>query len=222
MKLSVNNFSSCVISKIWGPHQPYWRLMQSLTCNWISVHLLLHWQHWVSWWRYTIVKAENRNSAWNFTHRKKPSEIIIRGTTVLHRHIGSDTRRGTQFITNKQIEACETRKLLPLQVTTLANYHTGIGLRWTYCNGSFVVGTLYAQLVSIDNFSLRKVIGVPILLCVIIFFISLTKLWDMISCLCMCKYHTAHTKVLYSKLGWLTVDQPDIVLPITDKWQRAI
>jgi len=76
--------------------------------------------------------------------------------------------------------------------------------------------------VIIDNLSLRKVIGVPILLQVNIFWISVTKLWDMIICLCMCNGHTGHTQVLHSKLSWLTINQPDIVLPLTDKWEHAI
>jgi len=186
------------------------------------VHLLLHRKHSGSWWRYPIVKVENRNATWNSTHRKLPSEIGIRGTTVLHMHIGSDTRRGTEFITDKQMEDCLTRKLSPLHVTSQANYHRGIGFRWTYCNGSFVIGTLPAQLVIIEDLSPQEVIGVPILLCVNIFLISVTKLWDIIIRLCMCKGHTGHTKVLNSKPSWLTVDQPDIILPLTDKWQRAI
>jgi len=169
-----------------------------------------------------IVKAENCNDAWNCTNRQKPSEIGIWRTSVLHMHISSHTRWGTQFVTDKQIKACSTRKLLPQHVTSLVNYYTAIGFRWTYCNGLFVISTLPAQLVIIDNLSLRKVIGVPILLQVNIFWISVTKLWDMIICLCMCNGHTGHTQVLHSKLSWLTINQPDIVLPLTDKWEHAI
>jgi len=44
----------------------------------------------------------------------------------------------------------------------------------------------------------------------------------MINRLCMCKGHTGHTKVLDSKLSWLTIDLGDIVLPLIDKWERAI
>jgi len=46
----------------------------------------------------------------------------------------------------------------------------------TYCNGSFVIATLCAHLVTIDHFSLPKVIGVPISLRVNIFLISVTEL----------------------------------------------
>jgi len=206
MKLSVNDFSSCIICKIWGTNQSYWQLRQSLTRNWISVHLLLHRHHLMSWWRYTIVKAENPNAAWTFTNQKKPSGIGIRGTTVLHMHISSHAQRGTQFVTDKQIETYWTRKLLPLHVTSLANYHTGIGFRWTYCNGLFVIGKLPAQFVIIDDSFPRKAISVPISLNVNIVLISVTELWYMIIRLCMCKGHTGHTKVLDSKLSWLTID----------------
>jgi len=221
LKLSVHNFLSYIISKIWGTEQPDWRLRESLSHKWISSHLLLHRQHLESWWRYTIMKAENRNPASNLTSRNKPSEIRMRETTVLHMHIGSHAQRGTQFVTDEHIEACSSRKLLPMHVTSLTNCHTGIGLRWTYCIGSFVIGTLPAQLVIFDDLSLRKVIGVPILLCVSVFWISVTKLWDKIIRLCMCNGHTAHPKALDSRLSRLTMDQPDIVLPLTDKWEHA-
>jgi len=63
---------------------------------------------------------------------------------------------------------------------------------------------------------------VPILLCVSIFLISVTRLWDMIIRLCMCKSYMGHTKVLHSKPWWLKIDLRDIILPLTDKWERAI
>jgi len=222
MKLSVNEFWSCIISKIWGTEQPYWQLRQSLTRNWISVQLLLHRQHLVSGWRYTIVKAENLHTACNFTNRKKPSVIGIWGTMVLHMHFGSQARRGTQFITNKRIAACQTCKPLPQHVTSLANYHTGIAFRWPNCNGSFVISTLPAQLGITDDLSLQKVNAVAISLRVNVFLISVPKLWDMIIHLCMCNCHTGNTDVLDSKPSWLTIDQPDIVLPPPDKWDSAI
>ena len=53
-----------------------------------------------------MVKADNHNAAWNFTSRKKPSEIGIWGTPVLHMHLVSHAQRGTQFVTDKQIKAC--------------------------------------------------------------------------------------------------------------------
>ena len=53
----------------------------------------------------------------------------------------------------------------------------------------------------IDHMSSWKVINVPILLGFSIVLISLTKVQDMIICLCMCKGHTGHTKVPVSKLS---------------------
>jgi len=109
-----------------------------------------------------------------------------------------------------------------VHVTSLTNYHPGIGIRWTHCNGSFIIHTLPAQIVIIDDLSLRKAIGVHILLRVSSLLISVTTLWDMIIPLCICKGYTGRTKLLDSKLSWLTIDQRDIVLPLTDKWESAI
>jgi len=74
----------------------------------------------------------------------------------------------------------------------------------------------------IDDISRWKVIGVHILLSVSIVLISLTKLWDMIIRLRMCKGHTGHMKVLDSKPSWLTTNHRDIVQPLTDKWECTI
>jgi len=43
---------------------------------------------------------------------------------------------------------------------------------------------------------------VPILLRVSFFLISVTKLWDMIFCLCMCKGQTHYAEGLESKSGF--------------------
>ena len=48
---------------------------------------------------------------------------------VVHMQIDSHAQRGTEFVTDRQIEGCSTRKVLPLHVTSPANYHTGIGFR---------------------------------------------------------------------------------------------
>ena len=53
LNLSVNDLLSCIISKIWGTEQPYWQFRQASSRIWISLLLLLHWQHLVSWWRDT-------------------------------------------------------------------------------------------------------------------------------------------------------------------------
>jgi hypothetical protein len=39
----------------------------------------------------------------------------------------------------------------------------------------------------------------------------------MIICLCMCKGHVGHMQVLDSKLGGLTIDLHDIVLPLMNQ-----
>ena len=137
-------------------------------------------------------------------------------------HIISSTRYSVQFIPDEAMEACVTCKLLHLHIASTDNYHTAIGLRWTHCNGLFFVHRLDEQIAIIDNISPWKVIDVCILLCVSIFWISLTIVWDIITHLCMCKGHTGHMKVIDSKLGWLTSDVHDIILPLMDMWECAI
>jgi len=56
---SVHNFSLCIKSNIWRTGQPYWNLWHLLCPKSISLHLLLHWTHLVSWWRYLILAAQN-------------------------------------------------------------------------------------------------------------------------------------------------------------------
>jgi len=64
-----------------------------------------------------------------------------------------------------------------------------------------------------------KPLCLPILLCVIFSFISLTKLWDMIICLCMCQGWTHYVKALESKSGGKTANMFDFNLQVIVKWQ---
>ena len=221
-ELSVNNFLCCIMSKIRGTEQPSWPLWQSLNHNWISLNLLLCWQHLKSCWRCLIVSAENRNAARNFMGRKQSYYISIQETRVSHMPIGSNTGCHTQCITDSEIVACYTHKLLPLIITSLLNDDTGFGFWWTYCNGSFVICTPCAQIEIIDYLSSWRVIGIPISRHFGICLISLTELWDMTICLCMCKGHTGHTRVQDSTVGWLMCDQRDIFLLPTDNRGHAM
>jgi len=144
---------------------------------------------------------------------------MFKKTTLSHTHRISPTRRGTQFVTNYEIEPCWIHKLSPLHIASLANNHTWIRFRWRDCKGSFIVRRLDAQIVIVDNAYPWKAIDVSILLRVSFFLISVTKLWDMIFHLRMCNGHTGHTIVLDSKLSWLRIKQLDIILPVTVKWE---
>ena len=125
-------------------------------------------------------------------------------------------------MTNQDIISCETPKLLALHRTSLANYDTGIGFRWTYRTGSIVICILPVHCVVIDNISPAKVILEPCLLHFSIDLISVTKLWDMIFRLCMSKDRMYHTNIKDSKPSWLTLNPHDIVMPLTLKSECAM
>jgi len=58
-----------------------------------------------------------------------------------------------------------------------------------------------------------------ILLPVSVFLRSVTKLWDMIICLCMCKGWTHHVNVLERKSSPEVANKFDFSLPITVNWE---
>jgi len=71
-----------------------------------------------------------------------------------------------------------------------------------------------------DHISPRRAIGLPILLPVSCFLNAVTKLWDMLIHLCLCKGHTGDTIVLDCKSSWLTITQLDFVLPVVVKCEH--
>jgi len=79
-----------------------------------------------------------------------------------------------------------------------------------------------AQYVIIEDISVQKVVGVSISIRERILLILLSILHEMIIRMCMCKGQTGHTNGPNSKQTWLTADQHNIVLPFTDKLERAI
>jgi hypothetical protein len=74
------------------------------------------------------------------------------------------------------------------------------------------------QTVIFDVWSRCKARCVPILLRVSYFLISVTKLWDMIFHLCMCKGQMHHVNVQKSKLHCKTAQMFSFFLPVTVTW----
>jgi hypothetical protein len=114
------------------------------------------------------------------------------------------------------------RKCLHMWITSLPMYHTAIGFRWRNCNGSYGISWLGGKILIIDDIPLRIKITVPIVQCISIALIEVTKLSNMTMFLNMCKGHTAHTKVIDSNPSRLKFNQCDILLPLTDKGDHAI
>jgi hypothetical protein len=100
-----------------------------------------------------------------------------------------------------------------------AKYHIDIGFRRSDGDGSCVCGWIEVQTILFDIWSRWKASCLPILLRVSFCLISVTKLWDMIIRLCMCKGRTHNVKVLKSKSACTTALTFDFILQVTVKWQ---
>jgi len=198
----------------WCMEQPNWWLwpMGSLK----STRLLPHhhrrlWQvyadSWYCPWTITDVTRD-------FSTRKLSHEARFRGTTVIHWHSISLAWCSSQFVADWECEGCWTRKDWPPHIASLANYDVEIGFGWRHGDGSCVTGDIDSQIVNIDDVALVKVICVPILLSVSLFWISVTKLWDMLIRQCVCKGHMGHPTVPDAKSSWSTTNEGYIILPV--------
>jgi len=159
------------------------------------------------------------NAARDFSTRQYSYEDRFGRAAAKHEYTLSCDGYGAGFITYLECEPCWTRQLWPLHSWSPANHHMDIGFGPRNCNGSCVPGGLNREICIFDVISWWNAICIPILLCVSIFLISGTKLWDMIICLCMCKGRTHHTKGLESISHCKTANTCDYCLPITLKWE---
>jgi len=100
-----------------------------------------------------------------------------------------------------------------------ANYHIDIGFRRRNGDGAWVCGRIDMQTVIFDVWSRGKASCLPVSLRVSFFLISLTKLWDMIIRLCICKGRTHHVNFLESESHCMTTKTFCFVLQVTVKWQ---
>ena len=158
-------------------------------------------------------------SARDFSTRKQSDEARWWEAAVEDNYTQCWARRGAQFIAHSECEACRTSKLLPLHVASPANHHMKTGFRWRHGDGFCVSEGIQRQIGIFDVISRCKAICVPMLPRVKWFFISVTKLWDMIIRLSMCKGQTHHAKVSESKSVRKTANTFDFYLPITVQWQ---
>jgi hypothetical protein len=130
----------------------------------------------------------------------------------------ANARCGAWFVTERDWNASSTRKLLPLDVTSLVNDHTDIGFGGRDGDGSCITGSVDSQISIFDDVSCIKAICELVLLCVSFIGISVTKLTNRIIRQCVCKGRMGRSSVLDSKSSWLTKNNLDMVLPVTDKW----
>lgn len=112
-----------------------------------------------------------------------------------------------------------TPKLWPLHRAAAANHYIEIKCGRSHGDGSCVIGGLDRQMFIIYVISLWKAIFVRILLRVILFEISVSKLWDTMIDLgmYMCQRHL--TNVLLPKSCCKTANKLELSLPITLKWE---
>jgi hypothetical protein len=141
----------------------------------------------------------------------------FRETTATHRHSISLARRGGQLITNWKCEGCWTCKLRLLQIVSLPNYHIEIVFGRKPGDGSCVTGGIDRPISNIDDVALIQVICVPIMLRGSCFWISVTKLWDMIIFQCLYKGRTGHLKDPDAKSSWWMTNKRYISLSATVK-----
>jgi len=180
------------------PHCGFWHsfngkwIIHSGTCtgnNWRA--------YGVSWYCPRNIAHAVRD----FSTRKCSYRAKFWETAVEHEHMWSSTSCTSRFITHSESEACWTCKLLPLHIASPANHHIEIRFGGRHGDSSCICGGIERQIGIIDVLSWWKEICIPILLRVSLYLISVTKLWDMIICLCKCKGQTHHPKVLESKSG---------------------
>jgi len=100
-----------------------------------------------------------------------------------------------------------------------ANYHIDIRFRRRDGDGTCICGRIQVQTVHFDVWSWWIASCLPILLSVSFGLISVTKLWDMIIRLCMCKGWMHHAIVLKSKSGGKTAIKFGLILQVTVKRQ---
>jgi len=97
--------------------------------------------------------------------------------------------------------------------------HIDFGFERRHGDSCWFWGGIHSHIVILDIISWWKAICLPILLCFIIFLILVTKLWDIIIRLCMCKGRTHYVRVLESKSCGKPAKIFDFYLQITVKWQ---
>jgi len=126
-----------------------------------------------------------------------------------------------RLVTDSEIKAHWTHKLSPLHIASQANCQIEIGFRGRHSDLSTVARAINRQIGIYDNVSILNAIPAPILLCVSFYVISVTKLWDMIIRLCMCKGRIGHATFLNFNSHCLTTDVRDIILPVTVTWDNS-
>jgi len=119
----------------------------------------------------------------------------------------------------KNVKPVELCKLLLLHIISTAYHHIEIGFRQRHGDGSCVCRGIESHKGIVDVISQWKDVCVPTLLHVSVNLISVTKLWDMMIRLCMCKGQTDHPKVVESKSGCKMANTFDFCLQATVKWE---
>ena len=122
-----------------------------------------------------------------------------------------------RFISALLCKVCRTCELSPLHITSQANYNIEIWFRQRRRDGPCVAAGMIRQIGICDDVSIWNQIPVPISLRVGWYLMSVTELWDMKICLCMCKRLNGNTNVLDFKSHWLMNNECDIIMHITVK-----
>jgi len=119
------------------------------------------------------------------------------------------------FVTVYVTKVCWTWKILLRYIVFQPYYHIEIIFGRRNSDGFCVTGGVKRHIDNFDDISLEKVVHGLILVGIRFYLISVTKLWDMIIHLCMCKWWIGHANVQDSESSWLTTNEYDIILQIT-------
>jgi len=157
------------------------------------------------------------NAARDFLTREWSYEARFAETALAQTHSIPPALPNALFVSDSGIKASRSRKLGSLYIASQAYYNIETGFRRRHGDGSCVTAGMNRPIGIGDNVSIWNVRSVPISLHVSFYFISVTKLWDMIIRLCMSKGQIGHANVLDFESHWLTTNERDIVLPVTGK-----
>jgi len=115
--------------------------------------------------------------------------------TVVHQYTLSCAYHRARFITCAESEAYWAHKHIPLHLASRADHHMDIGYERRHSDGSCVSAGIDMQNDIFDVISHWRAIWVWTLQYIRIFLILVTKLWDMIIFVWMCKGRMHHAKV---------------------------
>jgi len=155
------------------------------------------------------------------TSQPESSPMRIRsGKPHTNKHLPSHSPyKNLESSPHKKTKFVEPSSFYALQIASNANHHIEIRFRQNDGDSLCGAGGIEWQNGIFVIISRQKVLPVTMLLHVSFCLISVTKLWDMIVQLWICKHHLHHAKVLDFKSDCKMTNELNIVWSITVEWE---